>query len=304
MPKWIDLNELDDDEILLKKHRGSTGIVPEESRMEYSEYKADPSALHAYEDDFLDAMEPAKKSMTIFFLIDVSGSMKGTKIGSLNGTMEELLPSLIGVGEASTDVKIAIMKFSTDVEWVTPEPVRIEEYQYWNRLEAEGLTFMGDAFLELSRKLSRSSFLNSPSISFAPVIFLLSDGSPNDDWKKGLETLKQNKWFQHGLKIALGIGSKVNMDVLRAFTGNDELAVQAKNADQLRELIKLLAVTSSQIGSRSLALVDNAGAGAQPDEEVVAMAKQQVLVEEIRSGTKDILGEAVDLDAVDFDEGW
>ncbi|HIZ38428.1 MAG TPA: VWA domain-containing protein [Candidatus Anaerobutyricum stercoris] len=294
MPKWIDLNEMDDDDILLKRNRMSRSLVSDE----IPAVKAD-----AYEDDFLDAMEPAKKSMTIFFLIDVSGSMKGTKIGSLNGTMEELLPSLIGVGEASTDVKIAIMKFSTDVEWVTPEPVRIEEYQYWNRLEAEGLTFMGDAFLELSKKLSRSSFLNSPSISFAPVIFLLSDGSPNDDWKKGLETLKQNKWFQHGLKIALGIGSKVNMDVLRAFTGNDELAVQAKNADQLRELIKLLAVTSSQIGSRSLALVDNGG-GQQSGEEVVAMAKQQVLVEEIRSGTKDILGEAVDLEAVDFDEGW
>ena len=294
MPKWIDLNEMDDDDILLKRSRMSRSLVSDE----IPAVKAD-----AYEDDFLDAMEPAKKSMTIFFLIDVSGSMKGTKIGSLNGTMEELLPSLIGVGEASTDVKIAIMKFSTDVEWVTPEPVRIEEYQYWNRLEAEGLTFMGDAFLELSKKLSRSSFLNSPSISFAPVIFLLSDGSPNDDWKKGLETLKQNKWFQHGLKIALGIGSKVNMDVLHAFTGNDELAVQAKNADQLRELIKLLAVTSSQIGSRSLALVDNGG-GQQPGEEVVAMAKQQVLVEEIRSGTKDILGEAVDLEAVDFDEGW
>lgn len=294
MPKWIDLNEMDDDDILLKRNRMSRSLVSDE----IPAVKAD-----AYEDDFLDAMEPAKKSMTIFFLIDVSGSMKGTKIGSLNGTMEELLPSLIGVGEASTDVKIAIMKFSTDVEWVTPEPVRIEEYQYWNRLEAEGLTFMGDAFLELSKKLSRSSFLNSPSISFAPVIFLLSDGSPNDDWKKGLETLKQNKWFQHGLKIALGIGSKVNMDVLHAFTGNDELAVQAKNADQLRELIKLLAVTSSQIGSRSLALVDNGG-GQQPGEEVVAMAKQQVLVEEIRSGAKDILGEAVDLEAVDFDEGW
>lgn len=294
MPKWIDLNEMDDDDILLKRNRMSRSLVSDE----IPAVKAD-----AYEDDFLDAMKPAKKSMTIFFLIDVSGSMKGTKIGSLNGTMEELLPSLIGVGEASTDVKIAIMKFSTDVEWVTPEPVRIEEYQYWNRLEAEGLTFMGDAFLELSKKLSRSSFLNSPSISFAPVIFLLSDGSPNDDWKKGLETLKQNKWFQHGLKIALGIGSKVNMDVLHAFTGNDELAVQAKNADQLRELIKLLAVTSSQIGSRSLALVDNGG-GQQPGEEVVAMAKQQVLVEEIRSGAKDILGEAVDLEAVDFDEGW
>ena len=280
MPKWVDLNAVDEDELLLKKNRISKSLLLEEM----------PAASSALEDDFLDTMEPAKKSMTIFFLIDVSGSMKGTKIGSLNGTMEELLPSLIGVGEASTDVKIAVMKFSTDVEWVTPEPVRIEEYQYWNRLEADGLTFMGDAFMELSRKLSRSSFLNSPSISFAPVIFLLSDGSPNDDWKKGLDTLKQNRWFQHGLKIALGIGSKVNMDVLRAFTGNDELAVQAKTADQLRELIKLLAVTSSQIGSRSLALVD--GAGKQPGEEIVAMAKQQVL------------GEAVDLEAVNFDEGW
>ncbi|MDO5147087.1 MAG: VWA domain-containing protein [Eubacteriales bacterium] len=291
MPKWIDLNQVDEDALLLKRNSVSKRLNVGAA-----------SAADAFEDDFLDAMEPAKKSMTIFFLIDVSGSMKGTKIGSLNGTMEELLPSLIGVGEASTDVKVAVMKFSTNVEWVTPEPVRIEEYQYWNRLEAEGLTFMGDAFLELSRKLSRSSFLNSPSISFAPVIFLLSDGSPNDDWKKGLDTLKENKWFQHGLKIALGIGSKVNMDVLRAFTGNEELAVQAKTADQLRELIKLLAVTSSQIGSRSLALVEEGGLA--PAEEVVAMAKQKVLAEEIRSGTRDILGEAVDLDAVNYDEGW
>ena len=291
MPKWLDLNEVDDDEILLKKNRMSRSLVLDT-----------PEVADAAEEDFLDTMEPAKKSMTIFFMIDVSGSMKGTKIGSLNSTMEELLPSLIGVGEASTDVKIAIMKFSTDVEWVTPEPVKIEEYQYWNRLEADGLTFMGDAFMELSKKLSRSTFLSSPSLSFAPVIFLLSDGSPNDDWKKGLDTLKQNKWFQHGLKIALGIGSKVNMDVLRAFTGNDELAVQAKNADQLRELIKLLAVTSSQIGSRSLALVDSNGG--QSAEEAVAQAKQQVLVEEIRTGAKDILGEAVDLGAVNYDEGW
>ena len=107
MPKWLDLNEVDDDEILLKKNRMSRSLVldtPEVSEV-----------ADAAEEDFLDTMEPAKKSMTIFFMIDVSGSMKGTKIGSLNSTMEELLPSLIGVGEASTDVKIAIMKFSTDV---------------------------------------------------------------------------------------------------------------------------------------------------------------------------------------------
>ena len=344
MPKWIDLNKMDDDLFLDRRNFGGRSVIQEELAEKVSEYynptpeenlrsgkqtvsedetgfvprklslqddeddffpERRPSAYQASEEDFLDAMEPAKKSMTIFFLIDVSKSMKGTKIGSLNSTMEELLPALIGVGEASTDMKNAVMKFSTQVTWVTPEPVKIEDYQYWNRLEPEGLTFMGDAFLELSKKLSRNSFLNSPSLSYAPVIFLLSDGTPNDNWQKGLNTLKENKWFQYGLKIALGIGSEVDMDVLRAFTGNDELAVQAKTADQLRELVKLLAVTSSQIGSRSLALVDNSPSiGGSAESSSSAQAKEKVLVEEIRQGTRDILGEAVDLDAVDFDEGW
>ena len=336
MPKWIDLNKIADDEFPVNNDRIRTSIVlddiktPSEEDTYVSPLRAEAAGgdgsegrdygrqdepdvfegregrasatVKSQETDYLDVMAPAKKSMTIFFLIDVSGSMKGTRIGSLNSTMEELLPSLIGVGEASTDVKIAIMKFSTNVEWVTPEPVPIEQYQYWNRLEAEGLTFMGDAFLELSEKLSRNSFLNSPSLSYAPVIFLLSDGSPNDDWKKGLETLRQNRWFQYGLKIALGIGSEVDMDVLREFTGNDELAVQAKNADQLRELIKLMAVTSSQIGSRSLALVH--GDRHSGTMRAEASSKQQVLVEEIRAGARDILGEGVDMDSVDFDEGW
>ena len=44
--------------------------------------------------------------------------------------------------------------------------------------------------------------------------------------------------------------------------------------------------------------------GRQPAAETVAQAKQQVLVEEIRTGAKDILGEAVDLGAVNYDEGW
>lgn len=325
MPKWVDLNGIDDDTVLRKNNPMIKSLSLDDMDSEDHVFATDAnvsskissvssqyaaasrSGDNVGEDDFLDVMEPAKKSMTIFFLIDVSGSMKGTKIGSLNSTMEELLPELIGVGEATTDVKIAVMKFSTEVEWITPQPVKIEEYQYWNRLEAEGLTFMGDAFLELAKKLSRNAFLSSPSLSFAPVIFLLSDGSPNDDWQKGLKSLQENKWFQHGLKIALGIGSQVNMDVLREFTGNDDLAVQAKTADQLRELIKLMAVTSSQIGSRSLALVDNhapSGAPKPVTAESVARAKQQVLVEEIRMGTRDILGEAVDLDAVNYDEGW
>ena len=289
MPKWLDLNEVDDDEILLKKNRMSRSLVLD---------TPEPADADAVEEDFLDTMEPAKKSMTIFFMIDVSGSMKGTKIGSLNSTMEELLPSLIGVGEASTDVKIAIMKFSTDVEWVTPEPVKIEEYQYWNRLEADGLTFMGDAFMELSKKLSRSTFLSSPSLSFAPVIFLMSDGAPNDDWRKGLELLKKNSWYRYGIKIAVGIGSHPDMDVLREFTGDPELAIQAHGAEELKRLIRFLAVTSSQIGSKSMSLTDD---GRELTAEDVADTKKK----QMKDAVVDLMEtEFSDADDMDYDKGW
>ena len=39
---------------------------------------------------FDDAEEIAKKSMVLFFLIDCSGSMGGSKIGTVNSVMEEL----------------------------------------------------------------------------------------------------------------------------------------------------------------------------------------------------------------------
>ncbi len=94
-------------------------------------------------------------------------------------------------------MKIAIMKFSTDVEWVT-EPVKIEEYQYWNRLEARWpYLYGGDAFMELSKAFPQH-ILSSPSLSFCAGYFPVIRWFSNDDWKKGLDTLKQNKWFAMG----------------------------------------------------------------------------------------------------------
>ncbi len=250
------------------------------------------------EEDFLEGMEPSKKSMTIFFLIDTSGSMGGTKIGTVNATMEELLPELIGLGGTETDISIAAMRYDSNVSWITPEPMRVEEYQIWPRQSASGMTAMGAAFEELNRKLSRSAFMNKPSLSFAPVIFLMSDGAPNDDWKKGLALLKKNSWYRYGLKIAVGIGSAPNMDVLREFTGDPELAIQAHGAAELKRLIQFLAVTSSQIGSKSMSLTDD---GRELTVEDVAGSKQ----EQLKEAVVDLMGsEFADADDMDFDIGW
>ena len=220
-------------------------------------------------------------------------------------TVEEILPELIGVGEAGTDVKIAVLSFSSGCEWVTPEPVLVEEYQRWENLRADGVTDLGEACEELSRKLSRNGFLRSPSLSYAPVIFLLTDGYPTDNYKKGFEMLKKNRWFQYGLKIALAIGSNVDMEVLQEFTDDEELVLQACGAEMLRKLVREIAVTSSKIGSTSMTLTDAKG---ERSVEDVAGAKKEQMVEAVQEIRQDVLGvdDLEDLDDLDieFDEGW
>lgn len=256
--------------------------------------------------DPLDTMPPAKKSMVIFFLVDTSQSMEGSKLESLNKVMGEILPELIGVGEAGTDVKIAVMSFDSGFEWMTPEPVLIEEYQTWQNLTAGGVTDLGAACEELCSKLSRKSFLSAPSLSYAPVIFLITDGYPTDNYKKGIELLRRNKWFKYGLKVALAIGSNVDLDVLREFTDDEELVLQAFNADMLKKLVREIAVTSSKIGSTSMTLTESEGS--ERTLEQVAGAKKEQMIDAVQDMKKDILDvdDLEDLDDMDieFDEGW
>ena len=249
-----------------------------------------------YDDDPLSATGVSRKSLVIFFLIDVSASMNGTKMGELNTIMEELIPEIRKVGEADTEVKVAVLTFSTDVKWMYAEPIPVEEFE-WVRLNASGVTSLGAALKELSSRMSRNSFLNSPSLSFAPVIFLMTDGYPSDDYEEGLKALSTNSWYKYGLTAALGIGNEANDDVLAQFTGTPDTVVHAYTGEQLAQMIKIVAVTASQIGSKSMTLSDQAEAELS-DEDVYA-SKQKMLGQQIQN-----LVNQNGSDNTDFDEGW
>ncbi|MBR6242646.1 MAG: VWA domain-containing protein [Ruminococcus sp.] len=249
------------------------------------------------DDDPLSATGVSKKSLVIFFLIDTSGSMKGTKMGELNTVMEELIPEIRRVGEADTDVKIAVLTFANSVMWMYSEPISIEDFE-WTRLRADGVTSMGEAFRELSVRMSRNSFLNSPSLSFAPVIFLMTDGYPSDDYKSGLKALQANSWYKFGLKAALGIGKEANDDMLAEFTGTKDTVVHAYSGGQLAQMVKIIAVTSSQIGSKSMTLSDDTNHELSAAD--VTAAKQKMLGDQIQELVK-----SQDYsDTVPFDTGW
>lgn len=200
----------------------------------------------------LDNESIPRRKMVLFFLIDKSGSMYGTKIGSVNDAIENVLPIIGEISDENPDaeINVAALEFSTTTRWLYNEPKSAKEF-IWQQVEAEGMTSLGEACLELNKKLSRSAFMSSPSGSFAPAIILLSDGGPTDNFEAGLNQLKQNNWFKNAVKIAIAIGNDADKDVLKDFTGSLESVVTVHNLEALKTMIRIVAITTSQIGSTS-----------------------------------------------------
>jgi len=211
-----------------------------------------------------------KRQMVLFFIVDTSGSMEGTKIGAVNTAIREVLPELKAIGGSDVDLKIACLKFSSGCNWMHSSPVSVESFQ-WNNLSANGVTDFGAACLELSDKMSKDKFLSAPSASVAPAIFLMSDGEPTDDYRSGLSVLQQNNWYKYAIKIAVAIGDDANTDVLKEFTGNIEAVITVHTPEALRKMIRFISITSSQIVSKS-----------QPMQNGQIESKQDLMIDQIK----------------------
>ena len=137
-----------------------------------------------------DVVEVARRTMVLFFVVDTSGSMEGSKIGTLNQAIEDVIPEIrdISSNNADAQIKIAVLEFSSGARWLTPKPVPAEDFN-WNYLNAAGLTDLGEACRMLNEKLSRNAFMSEITGSFAPAVFLLSDGEPTDDFMEQLDEL-------------------------------------------------------------------------------------------------------------------
>lgn len=224
-----------------------------------------------------DVVSVPRRTMTLFFLIDTSGSMMGNKIGAVNDAVVNVLPMLDDISKSNPDaeIKVAALEFSNGINWLYDEPKSSSDF-VWQDVQASGLTSLGAACTELNSKLSRNGFMQSASGSFAPAIILLSDGGPTDDFQAGLAKLKSNNWFKAAIKIAIAIGDDADKDVLKDFTGSIEAVFTVHNIDALKQVIRVVAVTSSQIGSKSSTAGDT--------------SKQEQVIKDVTDTVKDIDG--------------
>jgi len=211
--------------------------------------------------------EIVKREMVLFFIVDQSGSMAGTKIGAVNTAIREAIPMLRDIGGSDAKIKIASLLFSSGCRWMFAEPVAADDFQ-WTPVDTFGVTDFGAAFLELSQKMSKTAFLSSPSASVAPAIFLMSDGQPTDEYENALKRLKDNRWFKHAIRVAVAIGEDADCKILAEFTGNMEAVVRTHTPEALRKLIRFVTITSSKIGSQSQRVTDDGSLPTKQDDMI------------------------------------
>ena len=94
----------------------------------------------------LDLQEIPRRTMTLFFLVDKSGSMQGSKIASVNDAIRNIIPVLRDISDSNPDaeIKIATLEFASDCQWMYGEPQSLGDFR-WLDIRADGWTAMGEA---------------------------------------------------------------------------------------------------------------------------------------------------------------
>lgn len=189
----------------------------------------------------------ANRPLHFFWMVDCSSSMSGDKIGAVNHAIQECIEPMReeAAGNPNAQLYIRTLKFASGASWVTAEPVPIEEFA-WVDVEANGITDLGKAFELLAGQLSMPPM---PARALPPVIVLLTDGYPTDDWKRPLEKLLKMPWGKKAVKVAIAIGKDADRSVLEAFTGNPEAVLDAGNPEILTHFIKWASTVASAVSN-------------------------------------------------------
>src|SRR5260221_13358586 len=100
-----------------------------------------------------------------------------------------------------------------------------------------------------------------------PVLALVTDGLPTDDFQAGLNHLMSKPWGRQALRIVVAIGedsaSNEAQEIFRAFMANDALRpFHANNPEALAEQIRSLSTVVLQSGSSPAGRTPDPRAGA------------------------------------------
>jgi uncharacterized protein YegL len=197
------------------------------------------------------------RPLPVIVMADTSGSMSiDGKIDALNQAIQEMTKSFASESRTRTEIQLGLITFGGESASMHLPLASAHQIEGISPLTASGRTPMGDALRKAKELVEDKETISSRS--YRPVLILLSDGLPTDDWQDNLSELCGSERAQKATRFAMAIGRDADEEMLAKFANDPESPVfQAHDAKDIHRFFR--AVTMS-VTARSRSATPDKGA--------------------------------------------
>ncbi len=182
------------------------------------------------------------RPLPVFLLLDVSGSMTGTKIDTLNECVREMIKDFKNERMSEVALKLCIITFGEEEAKLHTPLSALKDVEFEN-LQAKGMTPLGSALNMASKIINDKEQVSGKG--YRPVVVLVSDGYPNDSWEQPLNEFVNGKRTSKCEKWALGIGDGYDANMLQKFLGDtDKKVFDASVAKEITKFFKFVTLST------------------------------------------------------------
>lgn len=163
------------------------------------------------------ALSEGVRRLPIYLLLDCSGSMAGAPIEAVRRGVELFVQEVQSDPFARETVHVCVITFDSDARMVTNGLAPIEQSQP-PQLSASGTTSLGKALRLLQQSLDRDvrpAIKGKEKGDWKPLVFILTDGKPTDDWKTPHQEIRNRQERKVLNVITFGCGPDIDEQTLK-----------------------------------------------------------------------------------------
>jgi len=211
------------------------------------------------------------RRLPVYLLLDTSGSMMGGPIEQVQSGVSMMLTALRSDPYALETAYLSVVEFNSSAEQIVPL-TELTAFQP-PKLHAMGATSLGEGLRVLAESASREVRKTTADSrgDWKPMVFIMTDGSPTDDWAKGLARFKEERW---GIIVGCAV-NQGDTKVLKEIAGQAVVTLDTADPAALAAFFKWVSASvssgSQKVESGQKELSDLDELPPPPDEIKIAL---------------------------------
>ena len=209
------------------------------------------------------------RRLPVYLLLDTSGSMTGEPIEAVKNGVQMMVHSLRQNPQAIETAFVSIITFDSEAKQLIPL-TDLASFQTVD-LKAAGTTALGAALSLLADKLETEVTKTTleQKGDWKPIVFIMTDGVPTDDWQVGFQKLKAVK---KGLIVGCAAGNNADDKVLKEIA-DQVVRLSNTDADSIGKFFQWvsasIATTSTKVEETGIDLTKKDQLPPPPSELVI-----------------------------------